>query len=57
MVSVCLKKRESMGEICMNYEVKGVRTRGRLKKKLSEVVKKDRQTQQLYKEGAMNCRK
>jgi len=41
----------------LGYEVEGVRCRGRPKKTWSEVIKKECQTKQLYKEDAMNRRK
>ena len=41
---------------CMNYEVEGVRPRGRPMKTWSEVTEKDYQTRQLCKEDAMRHR-
>jgi len=41
----------------MDYEVQGVRPRGRPKKTWSEVTEKDSHTQQLWIEDAMGRRK
>jgi len=41
----------------MDYEVEGVRPRGRPKKTWSKVTEKDCETRQICKEDAMDCRK
>jgi len=41
----------------MDYEVEGVRPRGRTKKTWNEVTVKDCQTQHICKEDATDCRK
>jgi len=46
-----------LGKRCMDYEVQGVRPRGRPKKTWSEVTEKDSHTQQLWIEDAMGRRK
>jgi len=42
---------------CLDYEVEGVRSRGRPKKTWSGVTEKDCQTRQLCREDAMDNRK
>jgi len=42
---------------CMNYEVEGVRPRGRPKKASTVVIEKDCQTQQICNEDAVDRRK
>jgi len=41
----------------MDFEVEGVRPRGRPKKTWSKVMEKDCRTRQICREDAMNCRK
>ena len=40
---------------CMDFEVKGVRPRGRPKKTWTEDIEKDCQTRQICEEDAMDC--
>jgi len=42
---------------CLDYEVEGVRSRGRPKITRTEIVEKDCQTRQRCKEGAVDCKK
>jgi len=42
---------------CMDYEVEGIRPRSWPNKTWSEVLEKDCQTRQIWKEDAMDCRK
>jgi len=46
-----------LGKKCTDFEVEGVRARGRPKKTWSEVIEKDRQTPQLCKEDAVDSTK
>ena len=46
-----------MGEKCTDFEVEGVRTRGKPNKTQSEVIKKDCEIPQICKEDAMGRRK
>jgi len=57
MVCACVKKFGRLDQHCIDYEVEGVRLRGRPKKTGSEVIEKDCQTGQPCMEDAMDHRK
>jgi len=52
-----LRKYEWLVKTCIDYEVEGVRPRGRQKKTWSEFVEKDCKTRQLCNEDTVNCTK
>jgi len=54
---VLRKDENDLGKKCTDFEVEGVRARGRPKKTWSEVIEKDRQTPQLCKEDAVDSTK
>ena len=54
MVWTCVaKRRQQLGEECMEYDVDGSRLRGRPKRTWREVVEKDCQTHKLNREDAI----